>query len=762
MADCTPADIPDILDHLADWDSHGVSARQVIQAFLIDREGSCLVAWRRHFDRAATEKVRREDFNAVLSHLKFPGPRGALFDALDDDASGQVTLEEINRVESDIWRRFRAWCGEVFPEGVAQMITKLNGSYVNHHVDHPGEHKSLPFSEKITQDQFETNIVKLGWTSGRENMLYHSLDLDGDGSIDAEDLEWVDAERKRCRRKEKARERSSVLTRNTQRSLRNANAQAVQKFKDLLRRKYGNMVRACRLVLSHSDTMIISKSKFLKACVGLGWKGDARNLWKALDTDDSGSVSVDELDPNGAEAFAHFQAFIRQEWGCADSAFRAIDKDGNGRIRKAEFVSKMSKFGYAECWSDSIFQGLDIHQQDFVVADNMFFLDKWKPLGFLAAKPNEEAAHQLKQLLLKQYKGFLKAWRVLLDRDGSNRCSWWEFVAACKKLGWPGDVPGAWRVFDDDCSGFIAFHEMDPISSMSLLAFKQWCDREFGLVKCAFEVFEKDAAGEVNYLAWKTCCRIYGFEGKVRSLFQTLDVEGHGVLTLKEVAFLDDMEFGEDLLRRKAIKHSISLIDSIAGLSLPDGHDDEDGHPKKAAKRSSTLGLRGRLSQLSLFEDDGHDEEDVSLKHKSLRLLERKKDFVWKVRRGPSRIVRREPARVLDVEELPAIEHRAAVEASTSPQKQQSTTARSSASHTDHLHSPIEQRGQRHKKLSQGPRASIGQSVPCKVSRNMPFTTIFPSLTSPRSEITSEASVEATMKWELLVIPPQAPLKPAR
>eukprot|EP00435_Cladocopium_sp_Y103_P053265 s1733_g17.t1 len=49
--------------------------------------------------------------------------------------------------------------------------------------------------------------------------------------------------------------------------------------------------------------------------------------------------------------------------------------------------------------------------------------------------------------------------RRLLDKDATNRCNWYEFKDCCQVLGYQGDVPGAWRAFDDDLSGFISLKD---------------------------------------------------------------------------------------------------------------------------------------------------------------------------------------------------------------------------------------------------------------------------------------------------------------
>lgn len=37
--------------------------------------------------------------------------------------------------------------------------------------------------------------------------------------------------------------------------------------------------------------------RFLRAAVKLGWAREAKDLWRALDKDESGTASLDELDP---------------------------------------------------------------------------------------------------------------------------------------------------------------------------------------------------------------------------------------------------------------------------------------------------------------------------------------------------------------------------------------------------------------------------------------------------------------------------------
>ena len=53
---------------------------------------------------------------------------------------------------------------------------------------------------------------------------------------------------------------------------------------------------------------------------------------------------------------------------------------------------------------------------------------------------SERTWHELKPVCepvqeTEVYKSYLKAWRLALDADNSNRCTWPEFQAACRKIG---------------------------------------------------------------------------------------------------------------------------------------------------------------------------------------------------------------------------------------------------------------------------------------------------------------------------------------
>jgi len=371
------------------------------------------------------------------------------------------------------------------------------------------------------------------------------MNINDKAAITEDEIRWIETEKRRYLRKVQAKQKA--LQENIKRA-KGSNWKVSQAmladFKDFLKRKYGNYVRAWLTALSPDGSMVLQRNHLFKACSNIGWQGDVRILYKAFDKDDSGYISIEELDPRAAEIMAHFHKFIEQQFGTAIDAFHAIDKFNQKKVKQPEFVSALKGLGFNYS-AKTIFRALD-RGAKALVEEDFHFLDRWKPAAFLTSAANPQAMEEFKQVLLRSYKNYLKAWRHCLDADSSNRCNYDEFEAACKKLDYQGDVAGSWRSLDEDLSGYITLQEIDAVSSEALATFRRWCDEEFGSVRSAFGVFDSSGDNEVTYREWRRSLRIYGFEGNASTLFYALDVERNGSLAVEEVDFLDDWIFPQE------------------------------------------------------------------------------------------------------------------------------------------------------------------------------------------------------------------------
>lgn len=319
-------------------------------------------------------------------------------------------------------------------------------------------------------------------------------------------------------------------------------------FKCYVKRKYQTFLRAWRIAIDLDGSMTVQKNELFQAVKDMGWTGDPRLLWKGLDKDNSGAISLQELDMRTAEKLADFKEFVCEKFGGACLSFQAFDVLRRGRLKANEFMDACKQHGY-EKDIRSIFHGINCEGNKHITEKDMAFLDAWKYPSYLTSPANEQAAQQFKDTLLRTHKSYVKAWRVCLDKDNSNQISWEEFEAAAKRMNFSGDLPGAWRYLDDNVSGFISLREIDQNTNDVLSEFKRWAEIEFGSVKAAFkEIDPKDASEGITCRQFREACATYGFQGDVKLLFDALDADRQGFVTRKKVAFLDTWPTDTSLL----------------------------------------------------------------------------------------------------------------------------------------------------------------------------------------------------------------------
>jgi len=92
--------------------------------------------------------------------------------------------------------------------------------------------------------------------------------------------------------------------------------------------------------------MLLPRTQFLKACAEIGFRSEAKLLWRGLGKDEVGVLSFEELDIQSAVLLAHFQLFVTQTFGSAAAAFRSLDRTKTKKLRRSEFVWALQEFGF--------------------------------------------------------------------------------------------------------------------------------------------------------------------------------------------------------------------------------------------------------------------------------------------------------------------------------------------------------------------------------------------------------------------------------
>jgi len=501
--------------------------QKVLADFLIKQEGSTVRAWIHKLDPEHEHRITEMFFLRYMRENGFPGDPNQLWHMLDGEGGGEITFAEIDPVGDELWERFRMWACETYPQGAEDCVLRMSR-----------QNELKVEAVKIDLFHFEADLVQNHWQYGQEESLFRALCANQECLVIG-DMRWLNLELRRLKKKLKAKEQAHMETRALAKKQSKDPRENLADFKRHLRQKHGgSLVRAWRQALTEGDAMLLHKGAFFKACVNLKWRTDVKGLWEQLDRDGSGAIGIEELDFRAAEELALFRQFVINKFENATRTFAALDLDGNKNVSESEFMQALKEFGY-ESRDRLIFQALDKQGKKKINLEDILFLDHWKPLEFLLASANDEAADAFKRKLRDRFGSHLRGWKMVLDVDGSNTCNWEEFRQACKRLGFKQDVPGAWRALDSNMSGTISLSSIDPASSTVLLDFRNWAVKEFGSVKSMFAVFDEDNSKSLSLKEFKRACRIYGFRGHLKSLFNILESTGSGGLTMEEVVFLD-------------------------------------------------------------------------------------------------------------------------------------------------------------------------------------------------------------------------------
>lgn len=381
--------------------------------------------------------------------------------------------------------------------------------------------------------------------------------------------------------------------------------QALESFLAYLLKKFGNFARAWRRALDVDGSMACTKPELFKACKRMGWQGDVRALWRALDADDNGAAVLEELHGPTARLLARFKVWGDQCFGDIHTAFarlcgeESVPERRHLKITSKDFVRRIRELGFVGGGVKTLYHCLDWDNKRFVADYDMDFLSRWHPKPYLTGKKNVEAATDLRAKFFEKFGGYLHAWQECLDRGHSGEVSWWEFVEGCHTVGFGGDLPGAWLAMDEDLSGGISYKEFDPVGFRLILDFKRWCRERYGYVEAAFEALVSEASRDedqnLTYGELRRTCRDLGFRGDTHRLFHMLEKDGSGHVMKKDVLFMDNgLGFDDDVELDEVLLRSAPSVPEHLGTPNAYGH--EQASHSKMSSLESVLSFGNSLS----------------------------------------------------------------------------------------------------------------------------------------------------------------------
>merc|ERR1719197_1628127 len=92
----------------------------------------------------------------------------------------------------------------------------------------------------------------------------------------------------------------------------------------------------------------LSFVEFCQSARNEGFAGNLKSLWKEMDADGEGFVTLEEFAPGIASLMASFYACLKEkhEGSLVKAWKRSLDLDKSGSIKKEELVEAMAKLGW--------------------------------------------------------------------------------------------------------------------------------------------------------------------------------------------------------------------------------------------------------------------------------------------------------------------------------------------------------------------------------------------------------------------------------
>lgn len=158
-------------------------------------------------------------------------------------------------------------------------------------------------------------------------------------------------------------------------------------FKDACLRKYSTLCRTWRLLIDPKGVGRVPFAAFCLAARSIGF-GDVRQLWAALDVNQSGFITMDEWDPVSFHNLVEFREICRVHYGSLEAAFSlGLDRSKSCTVTFAElqqFCEEKDFLGDTRV----LFHALDLHQRGFITVDELAFLSRFQGERFYKAPKN--------------------------------------------------------------------------------------------------------------------------------------------------------------------------------------------------------------------------------------------------------------------------------------------------------------------------------------------------------------------------------------
>lgn len=548
----------------------GATDTDSLRRMLVRKYGTITAAWKHGIDIYGNGRVPFGEFCASMRRQGFTGNIQQVFIELDSDKKGAITLADMDIAASQMLEDFRKL-----------LLDKFDGSYIKAWAAMDSNRNGV-----LEENELVEECEKLGYDGDAKLLFKYLLDGPGKMGIHMVDLDPkatqayyrgdVEAmspqeKSKKLIEERKAREKAEQESR-----MGAHNWQALKK--DLIRH-YGSITAAWRNCLDASANGKVSFTEFSKSCRHMNFHGNVKDAFKELDDDKSGIITFNEVDPVWFARIQDFSEKLVVKYSSYESAWRALDSNGNNMLEEAELADVCKDLGFEACPSGELFRQLRLEKtqryltledleckgiilagvytagesspsrhsskgtpnasssptsqkffakresqllspQEKAKADRKLIQDARKEMKDKQLAANN--ANSLKASFIRKYGSITAAWRYGLDFSGNGKVSFIEFSKACREIGFNGNIQEAFKGLNTSKTGIVTFDEMDHEWFQLLSSFRDLLQAKYGDLANSMKVFDKNGNNMIEVDELEAVCQDIGYIGEASELFKQL------------------------------------------------------------------------------------------------------------------------------------------------------------------------------------------------------------------------------------------------
>lgn len=333
---------------------------QGFKKLLVIRFGTLVSAWKSCLDKGMTGRVSYCDFCRSCRELGYGDSVRRLFNELDRNTKGFVSLYDIDdrvaklieslaaRVSEEWGSTQGAWEGTFNPRRKARISLAEFGPAcrsIGFKEDPAALLKALDCSRSGGLSFRDFSFLEM-WFAPEEQQFYSTMTRSAlrRMKIGRENRERIDRESEDC---------------------------TLAEFRVMLEKRFGNYVRAWRQALDTDRSGRITYIEFCKACREMGVPGSLKRLWQEIDDNNSGSISIDEIDFPTGELLQEFASAVTSQCNSWAAAWNLIfDPSGAMRISRAAFKEACETLNF-EGNVEKLFRWLDVDHSHYMTLDKM-------------------------------------------------------------------------------------------------------------------------------------------------------------------------------------------------------------------------------------------------------------------------------------------------------------------------------------------------------------------------------------------------------